>query len=129
MLAHLESKQRPAYVLVVEDEALIRILIAEELRTAGLSVIEASNADEAWSYATAGGPIDVLFSDFQMPGSKSNTSAHFTPPARRPVTVWLLAINPSDRKCPMASGTVRTQMNHSSCGLMMFGCGCPRLNS
>jgi two-component system, response regulator PdtaR len=71
MLAHLDSEQRPSYVLVVEDEALIRVLISEELRTAGLSVIEASNADEAWSYAAAGGPIDLLFSDFQMPGSMS----------------------------------------------------------
>jgi two-component system, response regulator PdtaR len=71
MLAYLETKPRPSYVLVVEDEALIRVLISEELRTAGLSVIEASNADEAWSYAAAGGPIDLLFSDVQMPGSMS----------------------------------------------------------
>ncbi len=71
MLAYLESKPRQSYILVVEDEVLIRALICEELRSAGLNVIEASNADEAWSYATAGGPIDLLFSDFQMPGSMS----------------------------------------------------------
>jgi two-component system, response regulator PdtaR len=71
MLAYVASKPRTSYVLVVEDEALIRVLISEELRIAGLSVIEASNADEAWSYAEAGGPIDLLFSDFQMPGSMS----------------------------------------------------------
>jgi hypothetical protein len=38
---------RPARILVVEDEALIRALIAEELRLEGFSVIEAGRADDA----------------------------------------------------------------------------------
>jgi two-component system, response regulator PdtaR len=71
MLGLLKSKPRQEHVLVVEDEVLIRVLVAEELRSAGLCVIEASNADDAWSYAAAGGPIDLLFSDIQMPGSMS----------------------------------------------------------
>jgi two-component system, response regulator PdtaR len=57
------------YVLVVEDETLLRAFIADELRMAGFAVIEAGDADDAWTYLSAGGPVDVLFSDVLMPGS------------------------------------------------------------
>jgi CheY-like chemotaxis protein len=56
-------------VLVLEDEVLIRIAIAEELRALGVIVIETVNADEAWSYLQAGGIIDLVFTDVCMPGS------------------------------------------------------------
>jgi CheY-like chemotaxis protein len=55
-------------VLLVEDEALIRALLAEELRNHGLLVVEASDADEAWAYLQAGGHVDLVFSDVIMPG-------------------------------------------------------------
>jgi CheY-like chemotaxis protein len=55
-------------VLVVEDEALIRALIAEELRLEGFSVIEAGRADEALTYIKAGEQVDLVFSDIRMPG-------------------------------------------------------------
>jgi len=57
------------YVLLVEDEVLIRAMLAEALRGAGLCVVEAANADEAWDYLQAGGQAALLFSDIQMPGS------------------------------------------------------------
>lgn len=56
-------------VLVVEDEFLVRFTIADELREAGLTVVEAANAAEAWAYLTSGGQVDVVFSDIQMPGA------------------------------------------------------------
>jgi CheY-like chemotaxis protein len=56
-------------VLIVEDEPLIRSLLAESLRDAGLTVIEAVNADEAWAYLAAGGGVDLVFSDVAMPGA------------------------------------------------------------
>ncbi len=56
-------------VLVIEDEVLIRIAIAEQLRAAGLSVIETVSADEAWAYLQAGGEADLVFSDICMPGA------------------------------------------------------------
>lgn len=59
----------PAYVLLVEDEPVIRFLLAEELRGVGLCVVEASNADDAWAYLEAGGEADLIFSDIAMPGS------------------------------------------------------------
>lgn len=59
----------PTRILVVEDEVLIRALVAEELRDAGFVVIEAGQADEAWSYLAADGQADLLFTDIHMPGS------------------------------------------------------------
>ena len=48
---------------------LIRIVLAEELRDAGFSVIEAASAEEALAWLSAGGAVDVVFSDIRMPGS------------------------------------------------------------
>jgi CheY-like chemotaxis protein len=57
-------------VLVAEDEELVRILVVEALRDAGLEVMEAMHAEAALSvlkqYAAR---IHVLFTDVQMPGA------------------------------------------------------------
>ena len=58
---------RTARILVIEDEVLTRALIAEELRLAGFSVIEADRADDALTYIKAGKQVDLVFSDIQMP--------------------------------------------------------------
>lgn len=57
------------YVLVVEDEALLLFTIADELRDAGFTVYEASNADEAIRQLETRPQIDILFTDIDMPGS------------------------------------------------------------
>ncbi len=58
-----------ARILVVEDEVLIRALLADELREAGCTVIEAATADDALAYLDSGGAVDLVFSDVLMPGS------------------------------------------------------------
>jgi CheY-like chemotaxis protein len=55
-------------VLVVEDEILIRLMIAEELRADGFAVIEAVSADEAEAVLHSTASIDLLFTDVRMPG-------------------------------------------------------------
>jgi CheY-like chemotaxis protein len=62
-------RPRTARILVVEDEILIRALIAEELRLEGFSVIEADRADDALTYIKTGEQVDLVFSDIQTPGS------------------------------------------------------------
>ena len=57
-----------AAVLVVEDEVLVRLLIADELRNAGFLVIEAVDAEEALSVLQTTPRIDLIFSDVRMPG-------------------------------------------------------------
>lgn len=56
-------------VLVVEDEVLIRLDVAEELRVSGYSVFEASSAEEALDLLAAGLQVDVIFSDFRLLGT------------------------------------------------------------
>jgi two-component system, response regulator PdtaR len=57
-------------VLVVEDEILIRLAIADHLRDAGLTVYEAANGTEAIDLLTHHGrDIDAIFSDIMMPGA------------------------------------------------------------
>jgi CheY-like chemotaxis protein len=56
-------------VLVVDDDALIRLEIAESLRDAGFAVIEASNGDGALAVLKSGNAVAVVISDVQMPGT------------------------------------------------------------
>jgi CheY-like chemotaxis protein len=58
----------PVQVLLVEDEILIRKLVAEELIEVGFQVIEAGSALEALAYIEAGGKVDVVLTDIHMPG-------------------------------------------------------------
>jgi CheY-like chemotaxis protein len=59
---------RKPTILVVEDEILIRLATADFLRANGYRVLEASNADEALAILAAGEPIELVFSDVNMPG-------------------------------------------------------------
>lgn len=59
---------QPATVLLVEDEILILSLVAESLLDHGFAVHEATNADAALRYMGDGGPVDVLFTDVNLPG-------------------------------------------------------------
>ena len=64
------EKSKPT-LLLVEDEPLIRLAVADYLRECGFRVLEASNADDALAILTATSPefrIDILFSDVRMPG-------------------------------------------------------------
>lgn len=56
-------------VLVVEDEGLIRMMLAIELEDAGFVVIEATNADVAMAKITDRPDIAVVVTDVRMPGS------------------------------------------------------------
>ena len=53
-------------VLVVEDEVLIRLMIADALRAQGLHVIEASNGEEAMRVLQSALPVELLLTDIRM---------------------------------------------------------------
>jgi CheY-like chemotaxis protein len=55
-------------VLIVEDDILVRLTIADYLRGAGYAVFEAANAAEAVAVFASGERVDVVFTDVQMPG-------------------------------------------------------------
>jgi len=56
-------------ILVVEDEALVRIHGCGLLEGAGFEVIEAETADEAVGLLERHDDVGLLFSDIDMPGS------------------------------------------------------------
>jgi CheY-like chemotaxis protein len=56
-------------ILVVEDEVLVRMAIADNLRGAGFTVFEASNAHEALEVLRHSSDVRLVFSDIRMPGS------------------------------------------------------------
>jgi CheY-like chemotaxis protein len=55
-------------VLVVEDEVLPRLAMAEYLRDCGFRVVEAASGVEAQQLVLAGLKVDLVFSDITMPG-------------------------------------------------------------
>jgi CheY-like chemotaxis protein len=58
-------------VLLVEDEDLVRSVLAEHFQEIDLTVIEATSADQAWANIEAGQKFDILFVDLQLPGAIS----------------------------------------------------------
>lgn len=56
-------------VLVVEDNSLVRVIIADFLESAGFEVIQAVDGAAALLVLASGAEFHVLFTDVQMPGS------------------------------------------------------------
>ena len=55
-------------VLVVEDEASVRLVTVDALRDLGYFVLHAGDADEALAALGSGQRVDLLFTDIVMPG-------------------------------------------------------------
>jgi two-component system, response regulator PdtaR len=62
-----QPREKPT-ILMVEDEALVRMVMAEEFRAGGFRVIECATADEALELLRARMHIDLLFTDVRLPG-------------------------------------------------------------
>jgi CheY-like chemotaxis protein len=60
--------KRPV-VLIVEDEALLRMDAVDMIAAAGFEAVAAANADQAIDILEARPDIAVVFTDIQMPGS------------------------------------------------------------
>ncbi|GJD52801.1 Blue-light-activated protein [Methylobacterium crusticola] len=63
------SPSVPVVVLVVEDEGLVRLMAVDMLEDAGLTVLEAGNADAALGILESRSDVAILFTDVDMPGS------------------------------------------------------------
>ena len=87
-------------VLVVEDEAIIRMNAVAFIEDAGYDVIEAANADEAISHLEMRSDIRVVFSDIEMPGSMDGLKLLHAIRERWPPVILILA---SGRVSPLAS--------------------------
>lgn len=58
----------PPRILIVEDEYLIRLTLAEALAEDGFEVLEAASADEALALMQLHHGISLLLTDVQLPG-------------------------------------------------------------
>lgn len=56
-------------ILVVEDEWMVRSLIAADLRGAGWEVLETSTAEDALALLQTGRRIHLVFTDIQLAGA------------------------------------------------------------
>lgn len=77
-------------ILVVEDEPLIRLSVATELRDEGYKVIEAGTVDEALVVLAGDEMIDLVFCDVMMPGTKGGLSLAGWMHEQRPDTPIIL---------------------------------------
>lgn len=64
----MEKCLAAARILLVEDESLIRLILAEALTDAGFCVTEAETGDDAAELADGPNGFDVLLTDIHMPG-------------------------------------------------------------
>ena len=60
-------RNRTVTVLLVEDEVLVRLLMADILEDAGFRVIAAADAWAALNWLDGGADVQVLFTDVHMP--------------------------------------------------------------
>jgi len=56
-------------ILLVEDEVLIRMQLADLLREVGYEVLEAANGEEATMILATAEKLDLIVTDVRMPGS------------------------------------------------------------
>ncbi len=72
------SNTKRITILVVEDEALLRLILADMIEDAGFDVVVTGNADEAIAILEARQDIRVVFTDIHMPGSMDGLKlSHF----------------------------------------------------
>lgn len=88
-------------VLVVEDEILIRMAIADSIADAGFVVYEAANADQAILILEAHPDVRALFTDIDMPGSMDGLKLAAAvrdrwPPVKIIITSGHVKIRPED---------------------------------
>ena len=76
----------PTVVLVVEDEALLRLLLMDVLEEAGFEVIEACTADDAVLLLAHRSDIRLVFTDVDMPGLWTASSSRNT--CRTTTATW-----------------------------------------
>jgi CheY-like chemotaxis protein len=87
--------------LIVENEAIVRLELADRLVEMGLKVFVADGADEAIRLLDAHAEIELMFTDITMPGSMDGLRlAHHVrerwPPVRIIVTSGLISTLLSD---------------------------------
>jgi signal transduction histidine kinase/CheY-like chemotaxis protein len=70
--ASLPQQPRRATILIVDDENLVRAATAEMLREMGHTVLEAATGSAALERLNSGEEVDLLITDYLMPGMRGS---------------------------------------------------------
>jgi len=102
-------RSEPAIVLLVEDEIILRLGVASELRGAGFNVVEASNCGEAQTLILAGLRPNLIFCDIATPGMDGIAFAQWLDSAELGAKLVLTsgfpeALERARERCANASG-------------------------
>ena len=65
----MTSEKTVPVILIVEDEALVRLAAVGMLEDAGFRMIEAVNSQQALEFLAADSDVQLLFTDVNMPGA------------------------------------------------------------
>ena len=84
-------------VLLVEDEGLVRMIVAEFLSDEGFRVTEACDGDEAARLLDGAHGFDVLFTDVRMPGALDGLDVALRARQQRPGLPVLIVSGYSDQ--------------------------------
>lgn len=104
-------------VLVVEDDALIRMDLVSMLEEAGFGVVEASCADEAIAILETRLDITTVFTDIEMPGSMDGLKLAFAVRDRWPPVSIIIAsgrIQPQAHEMPTEVQFLRKPYSEAS---------------
>jgi two-component system, response regulator PdtaR len=94
-------------ILVVEDEALIRMSLVVTIGEAGFKVYEAAHAEAAIRMMEAHPEIRVLFTDIEMPGSMDGIKlSHYVRHRWPPVKIFVTSGQSWPSADYMPSGSV-----------------------
>jgi CheY-like chemotaxis protein len=80
-----------AIVLVVEDDAMIRMDVVSMIEDAGYDVLEATDADAAIAVLETRPDISIVFTDIEMPGSMNGLKLAFAVRDRWPPVSIIIA--------------------------------------
>ena len=93
-------------VLVVEDEPIILLCTADDLREEGFTVYEARNADAALAALEEHKDIGVIFTDIDMPGSMNGLTMSFVVRQRHPeLKIFITSGMQNLPECMMPTGS------------------------
>ncbi|GGF25608.1 hypothetical protein GCM10011611_34610 [Aliidongia dinghuensis] len=96
-----QATTEPIVLLVVEDEAMLRTVVADFLRAGGFSVLEASSADEAVGMLHRHADIRLVVADVIMPGALNGFDlAEWVAHHRAGIPVMLTSGYSTDRNLP-----------------------------
>ncbi len=90
----------PETILFVEDEALIRMDMAEFLRECGYRVHEAANANEALEALRSKFAVDLVFTDINLPAGMTGLE----------LAEWVLSNRPGVKVLVTTGGALRTEV-------------------